>query len=439
MLMSLDQEQASFQTFLNHLWQKQSQDGSFLKNRQKAWNRFMELGLPGAKTEQYRTIKLRHLFSQQYEWAQPAPLEKEQVDSWIYPECRGSALVFVNGHFSPELSCTDALPSSVVVAPLQEATLTYGTFLNNYWTRAIKEEEDPFAALNAALQVNGAFIYIPPKLRLEVPIQILQVVNQSADRPIMTLPRLNIYVGSQAELNVAIVQKTLSSGSTLVNQLIEFAIEEDAYVNSTQVICDEHPASWHLAAMRAQLKRRSNFKNVCVTEGCASVRTDYRVVLNGENAEASLNGLWTLSQKREAHTNVVIDHQAPNCRSHQLFKGVLDGFSRSSFEGKIMVRQAAQKTDAFQLNNNLLLSDRAQADSKPNLEIFADDVKASHGATVGQLDPEQLFYMRARGCSAKEAMNLLLFGFCEEVIERISLPSLREDLLAKASNCLQEE
>jgi Fe-S cluster assembly protein SufD len=156
------------------------------------------------------------------------------------------------------------------------------------------------------------------------------------------------------------------------------------------------------------------------------VRNDYRVVIGGENAEASLNGVWMLGDRNESHMHVIVDHQAPHCRSMQLFKGVLNGNSHSSFEGKILVRQAAQKTEAFQLNNNLLLSDRAHADSKPNLEIFADDVKASHGATVGQLDKEQIFYMKTRGFHEADAKNLLVYGFCEEVIDMIPIPSVHQ-------------
>jgi Fe-S cluster assembly protein SufD len=231
-------------------------------------------------------------------------------------------------------------------------------------------------------------------------------------------------------------QKNLATSGYFVNQVSEFVIDEGAHVHYTQVLCDEHPQAWHLDAVRATLKRDSTLKTVCVTEGSTTVRTDYKIALTGENAEALLNGVCMLSDKREAHAHIFMEHQAPFCRSFQLFKSVLNDFSRSSFEGKIMVRQAAQKTEAFQLNNNLVLNDHAHADSKPNLEIFADDVKASHGATVGQLDADQLFYMKTRGFSDAEAKNLLVYGFCEQVIEMIPLPSLREEISAKARKYL---
>jgi Fe-S cluster assembly protein SufD len=152
-----------------------------------------------------------------------------------------------------------------------------------------------------------------------------------------------------------------------------------------------------------------------------TTRHDYRVAMSGENSEALLHGLLTLKDRREAHNNILIDHQAPHCRSNQLFKGVLSDVSRSSFEGKILVRQEAQKTEAFQLNNNLLLSERANADSKPNLEIFADDVKASHGATIGQLNAEHLFYLKTRGLRDIEAKKLLVNGFCREILDLIPI------------------
>jgi Fe-S cluster assembly protein SufD len=242
----------------------------------------------------------------------------------------------------------------------------------------------------------------------------------------MLMPRVNVFVGAQSDVKfVSSLHQTAINGY-FINQVTDFIIEENAHVYYAQVLNHEHPQAWHFEAVRAHLKKQSMFKSVCVTEGGMTVRTDYHISLAGENAEALLNGVSMLRDKREAHTHIFIDHQAPNCRSYQLFKSVLKDFSRSSFEGKIMVRQAAQKTEAFQLNNNLLLNEHCHADSKPNLEIFADDVKASHGATVGQLDEEQLFYMRTRGFPEKAAKNLLIYGFTEQVIEMINLLSLKQ-------------
>lgn len=428
-------EQETFKNLLENFRAQADGNDPLEKVRQKAWQYFLSLGLPSRKNEVYRYIKLRHLFSLPFCLPNEKMVSSEEIQSWIYPECCNSHLIFVNGQFAPQLSNLTALPAKVVVSSLQEATQTYGTFLNNYWTKSLKEETDPFAALNGALHGQGAFLFLPPKSVVEVPIQILHVIDQDEQIQMLT-PRLQIFVGSHSDVRLIGTQKNLGSSPYFVNQVSEFVVDEAAHVHYTQVLCDEHPLSWHLDAVRATLKRDSTFKTVCVTEGGATVRSDYRIALTGENSEALLNGVCMLSDKRESHTHIFMEHQAPNCRSYQLFKSVLNDFSRSSFEGKIMVRQAAQKTEAFQLNNNLILNDHAHADSKPNLEIFADDVKASHGATIGQLDGDQLFYMKTRGFSDATAKNLLIYGFCEQVIEMIPLASLREEISAKVRSYL---
>jgi Fe-S cluster assembly protein SufD len=428
-------EQENFKNLLENLRNQVNKGDALERTRQKAWQHFLSLGLPSRENEVYRYIKLRHLFSQPYQLAHEKTLTVDQIRPWIYPECCQSVLVFVNGHYMPQLSCLDALPTRVAVSTLQEATQTYGAFLNNYWTKTLKDETDAFAALNAALHRKGVFLYLPPKTIVEAPLQILHVVDHD-DQLQMLMPRLQVFVGTQSDIRLISTQKNLATIGYFVNQVTEFVLDEGAHVHYTQVLCDEYPQAWHLDAVRATLKRDSLFKTVCVTQGSMTVRTDYKIILAGENAEARLNGVWMLADKREAHAHVFVDHQAPFCRSNQLFKGVLTDFSRSSFEGKIMVRQAAQKTEAFQLNHNLLLNDHAHADSKPNLEIFADDVKASHGATVGQLDLEQLFYMKTRGFTDEAAKNLLIYGFCEQVIEMINPLSLRKEISERARHYL---
>lgn len=431
-------EQETFKNLLENLRLQAYVNDPLERVRQKAWQHFLSLGLPTRQNEVYRYIKLRHLFSQSFGLAIEKKLTTPQIDSWIYPECRQSVVVFVNGHFSSELSNLQALPPKVVVSSLQDAAQPYGTFLNNYWAKSFKEETDAFAALNAALHRKGAFIYLPPKSMVEAPIQILHLIDPDHSLQ-MLMPRLQIFVGAHSNVSFITTQKNLALKGYFVNQVAEFVVDEGAHVHYTQALCDEDSQSWHFDAVRATLKRDSTFKTVCATEGSTTVRTDYRISLMGENAEALLNGVYMLKEKREAHAHVFMDHQAPNCRSYQLFKSVLNHFSRSSFEGKIMVRRPAQKTEAFQLNKNLLLDDHAHADSKPNLEIFADDVKASHGSTVGQLDAEQLFYMKTRGFSDAAAKNLLIYGFCEQVIEMIPVASLREEISNKARHYLTKD
>jgi len=395
--------------------------------RAKAWERFTELGLPTRSHDVYRYLRLRSLYSQSYASAKKSEIAFESISPYILPECQQSVLVFVNGFFVSELSRTEQLPKRAVVSSLSGAMRTYSTFLNSRWTSALKEETDPFVALNGALQSEALFFYLPPKTVVDAPIQLLNIID-AKDAPMLVLPRLQAFIGSQSQANFVSTQAVVSGRGYGVNMVVDLAIEEGARVQHTQISTQLADDTWDLTAIRGVLKRDSFFKTVAVTTGAATVRQDYRVTMTGENAEVSLNGLWMLDEKREAHTHVLIEHQAPHCRSMQLFKGVLNGLSRSAFEGKILVRQAAQKTEAFQLNHNLLLSDLAHADSKPNLEIFADDVKASHGATMGQLDKEQLFYMSARGFNLETAKKLLVHGFCEEVLAQIPLDSLKREL-----------
>lgn len=428
MIVSPELEQETFKSSLLHQLEQLDKGDPLYKVRLKAAERVKEIGFPTKKSEVYRYIKLRHLYTRNYTLGCAASVEAHWIDPLVLPESTHSILVFVNGHFRRDLSRLEAIPSKVVISSLEEAAQTYGTLLNNHLNQSLKDEEDAFSAVNTALHRHGAFVYIPPRSVLEKPIQILHFVNAGEGLHFL-LPRINIFVGAQAEASFAATCYNHGEQEYLSHQLFDFVIEEGAHVQLGQDLTGMPSSAWHFEAVKAYLKKNSSFKSTCITTGCATVRTDYKITLAGENCETSLNGAWILEDKNESHVNVIVDHQAPHCRSNQLFKGVLHDFSRSSFEGKIMVRQAAQKTEAFQLNNNLVLSDHAHANSKPNLEIFADDVKATHGATIGQLDSEQLFYMKTRGFSIAEAQKLLIHGFYEEVIERLPLKSMREKRL----------
>lgn len=404
------------------------------RSRTQAWERFTALGLPTRQLEVYRYVRLlRHLYEGTYLGPKPTTLTAQQVLPHVARECRSSYLVFVNGVFEPHLSDTSELHPKISIADLEQASHSYGAFLHNSWTQGLKEETDPLAALNAALHPKGIFIYVPPQCVSDVPLQVLHFVD---GEQLLALPRVQIIVGKESNLTYVSETIHLSGAGTVSNQVCDLTLEENAQVHLVQISRRLPTDGWHFDAIRARLKRHSQLKVVSFTDGAMTVRTDYRVLLTGEGADACLNGVWMLDEKREAHANVLIEHQAPHCRSNQLYKGVLADFSRSSFEGKILVQRPAQKTEAYQLNNNLLLSDKANADSKPNLEVFADDVKASHGATVGQLDDEQLFYLQTRGIWAAEAKNLLVAGFAKEVVDLISVPSIRERLTSQVQTFL---
>lgn len=420
-------ELQTFQNLLKSHFEKLGKEDNLFRVRTKAKERYHDLGLPTRKHEQYRTVKLRQLYASDYQFALKTEISPADIEAFVLPECVDSLLVFVNGHFCPELTRRKALPDNLVIMSLDDATESYGTLLSNYWTRLLKEEKDPFALVNLALQRSGAFIYAPPKTIVEAPIQILHLIRNS-DLSLM-VPRLNFFISNHCEMRFVQTQYAATEQPYFCNLGIGMEIGEESHIQFIQDLTNEAKGSHYFEYFRASLKRGSQLKTISFSKGSAGVRQDYGISLCGENCEALLNGLSVLNEKNESHTNILIDHQAPHCRSYQLFKGILNDMSRSSFEGKIMVRQAAQKTEAFQLNNNLLMSDQAQVDSKPNLEIFADDVKASHGATMGQLDKDQLFYMRSRGFSEKQATELLVKGFYQQILDLVELPSLLTKLI----------
>jgi Fe-S cluster assembly protein SufD len=363
--------------------------------REKAWDHFLELGLPDKKSEAFQYLPLKQLYEKSFA-LKPSEF-KEKIPH---------SIVFTNGVFRPELSDLSSLPQQVVVLPMLDAMRSYGTFLQNRLSKTLREENDPFSILNQALYPQGLFIYVPPKVVLETPIQCVMLSEGDAT---LSFPRIQIFVASDSE--VKWISK--AEGSGWMNSAIDIALEDSSrfyHYDTTQKF-----QGWRFNHFRATLKRSSLLESVTITEAEAICRNSFRIGLGGEGATATLQGLWKLKEKHQAHTHVVMEHSAPNCHSLQKFKGVLADTSQSSFEGKILVRDIAQKTQAYQLNHNLLLGEYATAYTKPNLQIFADDVKASHGATISQVDEEQLFYLKSRGLPETQAKQLLIEGFCKEI------------------------
>ncbi len=364
----------------------------------KCWQRFLQMGLPTKAHEDFQYISLKELECRDF-------LEAKEVSA-----VEKASIVFVNGYFKPELSTS---LKGLYLLPLSAAFKSYGALLNNRYTKFVLDDNDPFALINAAKCKDGAFLYVPPKFKASEPIQILSIVDANDNSWVH--PRLHVFVGRSSE--ISFVSRSKGCGN-VYNAVFDFEIDDDAKVFLSHSDAGS-AVNVRFDAFRATLKRNSLFTSVQVTSS-AKARSDWQVALQGEGAEASLSGLSCLDGKKESHTNVKIEHQEPHTRSMQLFKVVLDDEAISSFQGKIHVKKKAQKTEAYQLNNNLLLSQKATANSKPNLEIFADDVKASHGATVGSLPEEQLFYLKTRGLSTDVAKKLLIRGFCEEILSKVA-------------------
>ncbi len=348
--------------------------------RKKGWDRFKEIGVPHPRQEAFQYLSK--------EFAFPKPTMRKSIA--IQPV---TGLSFVDGFFE-----TSQVPSPLVCLPLENGIRSYALFLQNRLTRTLKEETDPIAALNGAFQGRGAFLYVPPQCKAV--LHLAQIFTCDG----MASPRLHIYLGRNSQLELT---QSSKGKSGFCNHVFDMVLDEGAEL----MFCDR--AEGHCQAIRATLKRNSRLKTVLLGKG---VRTSIKIQLSEENSEVQLFGLARLEGDAEFHIHAVVDHMAPYTRSRQHFKSALKEKSRFSFEGKIFVRMEAQKTEAYQLNNNLVLSEEASANAKPTLEIFADDVKASHGATVGQLDEEQLFYLRSRGLGFEQAREWLIQGFCQEIL-----------------------
>ncbi len=367
--------------------------------RKKYWDRFRDLGSLDLKQEAFQYVPLQNL---------TLPKSARQVsDLKIRSSKHLASLSFIDGFFSKEHS---RIPEDLVCLSLEEAMGSYGSFLQSRMVRSLKEEMDPFAALNGAFQGQGAFIYLPPKVKLTTPLHVEHIFTGSD----MATPRLVVYLGKGSSLELIQHWHTEEEDAHFANACVDIVLDEGARL-SFKNIQKESPKTHLFHSLRASLKRDSHLTARLYSEGAAISRHSIKAQLLEENGEVLLQGLAQLAKQNTHHVHATVEHLAPYTRSRQHFKALLRDKTSSSFEGKIYVHSSAQKTESYQLSNYLLLSDEATAYAKPNLEIFADDVKASHGSTVSQLDEESLFYLTSRGLPKEEAKQFLIQSFIQEL------------------------
>ncbi len=363
----------------------------------------------------------------------PAPLAPSRIDVTSWRRDDAHVLVFIDGMFSPDFSSVEDLPDGVVITNLMLATASGSEVVKRHLGSLAPVEDHSFAALNTAVLADGAVIHIPPGVAVERPIQLLFIAGPSKQATVCA-PR--ILIVAEKGSGVTIEEHHVGTGgAALTCPVSEIVVEAGAAVRHV-IVQDESPATQHLASRHVTLGEASRYAAQSVSLGGALVRTDIQVDLNGEDAEASLDGLYLTDGDQQADSHLTLRHTVPNCRSHQLYKGILAGSSRAVFTGRIVVDQDAQKTDATQSNRNLILSDDAVAHSNPQLEIFADDVRCTHGSTVGRLDDDAVFYLRSRGIGRDEARRLLTLAFAGEVLDRIPVETLRDDLRRRVSEKL---
>jgi Fe-S cluster assembly protein SufD len=388
--------------------------------REKGRESFISLGLPSRRQEEWRFTRLKGIEEGVFETA--AAVSRVDVTPWRIADAR--LLVFVEGVFSPDLSDIGDVPDGVTVSNLVIGATSGSESVAEHLGSLAPLGEHSFAALNSALLTDGALIHIPAGMKLEKTIQLV-FVSGSDEQSTVSAPRILIVAedGSRA----TVIEQHIGNGASLSCPVSEIVLGEKAVLDHV-IVQEEDLSAHHLAVRQIQLAQGSRYSAQAISLGAALARTDIGVVLQGENAEASLDGLYLGRGNQQAETHLTMRHAAAHCDSHQLYKGILGGKAKAVFNGRIIVDQDSQKTDANQSNRNLLLSDDAVVNSNPQLEIFADDVRCTHGSTVGQLDEEAVFYLRTRGIGRDEAVRLLTLAFAGEVLDRIPVAELRERL-----------
>jgi Fe-S cluster assembly protein SufD len=397
--------------------------------RRAAIDRFAVTGFPTARDEEWRFTPVAPIA--QTTWRQAAGLARgvtrEQLTPFIFGHPEWTTLVFVDGAYSEALSSVGSLAPGVWAGSLAEALGADGALLEKHLARHAPIESSPFTALSTAFIRDGGFLHVPANTELARPVHLVFVATAEAAGTV-THPRNLIVVDRGARASVIESYVTLAPGSTYwTNAVTEVVAGANSWLEHTR-IQRESERAYHVGLTHVQQQRDSHYRSFAMAMGGALARHNLNTRLDGENVETLLYGLYLTRGEQLVDNHTAIYHDQPNCRSWEVYKGVLDGRSRAVFNGKVFVQPEAQKTDAKQTNRNLLLSDAAKVNTKPQLEIFADDVKCTHGATVGRLDDTALFYARSRGVPAGEAQRLLTYAFAAEVIEEVALEPVRDEL-----------
>ena len=418
--------------FLSHfarLQEKLGRDGDAWLNkiRKDAIGRFAELGFPTTRLEEWKYTSVAPIARIPFQAAElrwdglaEERLAELPLAHSAFSDCC-SRIVFINGHYSPQLSSPD-LPERLMVGSLASAIKQNTPSVKEHLAKHAPYQHQAFVALNTAFLEDGAFIEIPQGVTTDEPIYILFV--STADEPTASHPRSLIIVGADSQAHIIEEYLALGEGPYFTNAVTEIIAGENSVVELSKLEA-ENAEAFHVSTVQVSQARSSSFTSHSISFGGALVRNDVSVALNGEGADCTLNGLYIASNRQHVDNHTVIDHIKPHCSSRELYKGILDDRSSAVFNGSIVVRKDAQKTDARQSNKNLLLSEGATINSKPQLEINADDVKCTHGTSIGHLDEDSVYYLRARGIGVNEARTVLTYGFANDVLNRMKVDAVR--------------
>jgi len=399
---------------------------AFHQKKRAALAQFDKLGFPTIKNEEWKYSNVRDLISVSYNFNADSSIELADLEDLKIPVQDANIIYFVNGHYSPELSILVSSSDQITIDSLASAYKKNPSLVNSFFNELTQDDNDAFTALNTAFTQDGIFVNVPDNQSVEHPI-ILRFVSDARTQNVGSQPRNIIAVGRNAQVKLAEAFRTLGNERSFTNSVTEIYVGEEANVEYYKVQ-NESENSYHVGTTQVRMLDRSHFYAGTVTLNGRFTRNNLNIIIDGERCEAHMYGLYFPDGTQHVDNHTVADHRKPNSESNELYKGILRDKAKGVFNGKIFVRPDAQKTNAFQSCKNIVLSTEATMNTKPQLEIFADDVKCSHGTTTGQIDEEALFYMRSRGISKPEAMSLLMFAFCADVVSQIKIDSIREYL-----------
>lgn len=410
-------------------------NSAFHKIRKQAAEKLAELDFPTPRMEEWRFTNPAPILKQNFfpaaNGGQPVQVPVEV--SGIVNELNASLVVFVNGKYSKQLS--GSREKGFKVGGLVEAIKDEPDVIENHFGR-YSQIDNGFNALNTAFASDGAYIYVPKNYVSENPVYLLFIAGGN-DELVLSLPRNLIICGESSQVNIIEDYRSASGAVHFTNSVSEIVMGENAVVNYTK-IQNENLNSFHISKTQIHQSRNSSFSSHYISQGGAITRNDLNTALNGEGSDCTYYGIYVTQGTQHVDNHTLMDHAKPHCLSNELYKGILSGKSRGVFNGKVLVRKDAQKTNAYQSNKNIILSNEALVNTKPQLEIFADDVRCSHGATVGQLNEEEIFYLRSRGIDDKNARQILIHAFAGDVLETIKPEGLREYINGMISRRLDE-
>ena len=417
----------AFRAAFEQVRQESAGNGVVGSLRDRAFARFSEVGLPTTRLEPWRFTNVSPIAERRFSMAPSEVVDEAALSPFVLPGVDGPRAVSIDGRYVEGLSSVAGMPAGVEVGSLSTALATDTELVESQLSRlaVFGDAAQAFTALNTSLFQDGVVVRIPDNTVVEAPIHLLFASTGRSD--VMSHPRVLVSVGKNSQARLIESYVGLADGAYLTNVVTEVIAQDGAVVDHYKLL-RESVEAYHVASMHLWLGRSSTFSSHAITMGGAITCNNVSAELQGEGAECTLNGLYLANRTRLVDNHTTINHAKPRCKSHELYKGILDDRARAVFNGKIVVAIDAQKTDAKQTNNALLLSENAQINTKPELEILANDVKCTHGATIGQLDSDSLFYLRSRGLDAEQARNVLIHAFASDLLNRIAIEPIRRQL-----------